>query len=143
ILIVFVLIGASARVIAGVQNASPPKSMLKVKVIGHQWWWSDEYPDYGIVTANEIHVPVAVAGESATYLQLESQDVIHSFWVPQLAGKFDLIPNRTNYMWLDPQQPGVYFGNCAEYCGTQHANMLIRLVAQPKAEFDRWAAAER
>ncbi len=143
ILIVFVLIGVSARVIAAVQNASPPKSMLKVKVIGHQWWWGVEYPEYGILTANEIHVPVAKGRDTATYFQLQSLDVNHSFWLPQLAGKMDLIPNRTNYLWIDPQAPGVYVGNCAEYCGTQHANMLLRVVAQPKAEFDQWAAAQQ
>ncbi len=143
ILIVFVLIGVSARVIAGVQNASPPRSTLKVRLVGHQWWWQVEYPDYGIVTANEIHVPVASDNKTATYLQLQSLDVIHSFWVPQLAGKTDLIPNRTNYAWIDPQQPGIYLGNCAEYCGTQHANMLLRVIAQPKADFDRWAAEQQ
>lgn len=143
ILIVFVLIGVSARVIASVENASPPKSMLKVTIIGHQWWWEVHYPDYGIVTANEIHVPIAGDQNTATYLKLESQDVIHSFWVPQLAGKTDLVPNRTNYMWIDPKQPGVYLGNCAEYCGTQHANMLLRVIAQPKAEFAAWAANEQ
>ncbi len=143
ILVVFVLIGVSARVIAAVENASPPKSMLKVRLIGHQWWWQVEYPDYGFVTANEIHVPVALDNNTATYLQLESLDVIHSFWVPQLAGKTDLIPNRINYMWIDPQQPGIYFGNCAEYCGTQHANMLLRVIAEPKTDFDRWAAGQQ
>jgi cytochrome c oxidase subunit 2 len=139
ILIVFVLIGVSARVIASVQNASPPPQMLKVTLIGHQWWWEVRYPDYGIVTANEIHVPTA----SATYLELQSADVIHSFWVPQLAGKTDLIPNRTNYSWIDPREPGVYFGNCAEYCGTQHANMLLRVVAQTPEDFKRWAAKQQ
>jgi cytochrome c oxidase subunit 2 len=143
ILIVFVLIGVSARVIAAVQNASPSKSMLKVRIVGHQWWWQVEYPDYGIVTANEIHVPVAQGSKNETYLQLESMDVNHSFWVPQLAGKTDLIPNRINYMWIDPQQPGIYLGNCAEYCGTQHANMLLRLIAQPEADFKQWAANEQ
>ncbi len=144
ILIVFVLAGVTARVIAQVQNQSPPKNALKVRIIGHQWWWQVEYPDYHIVTANEIHVPVASANrENATYLQLESLDVIHSFWVPQLSGKTDVIPNRINYMWIDPQQPGIYLGNCAEYCGTQHANMLLRVIAQPKEEFDKWAQAEQ
>ena len=143
ILIVFVLIGVSARVIASVQNASPPKSMLKVKLIGHQWWWEVQYPDYGIVTANEIHVPIAGEKNTATYLQLESQDVIHSFWVPQLAGKTDLIPNRTNYMWIDPREPGEYLGNCAEYCGTQHANMLLRVYVDASEDFERWLANER
>lgn len=139
ILIVFVLIGVSARVIAGVQNASPPPGMLKVTLIGHQWWWEVRYPDYGIVTANEIHVPAA----SATYLELQSADVIHSFWAPQLAGKTDLIPNRTNYAWIDPREPGIYSGNCAEYCGTQHANMLLRVVAQEPGDFKRWAAEQQ
>ena len=143
ILIVFILTGVTARVIAGVENASPPKAMLKVRVIGHQWWWQVEYPDYGIVTANEIHVPVAPNGQNATYLQLESLDVIHSFWVPQLSGKTDLIPNRRNFMWIDPQEPGVYVGNCAEYCGTQHANMLLRVIAQPQADFAKWAAQQQ
>ena len=143
ILIVFVLIGVSARVIAGVQNASPPPSTLKVTLIGHQWWWEVLYPDYGIVTANEIHVPASPDGKTATYLLLQSVDVIHSFWVPQLAGKTDLIPNRNNYMWIDPREPGVFLGNCAEYCGTQHANMLLRVVAQPPDEFHRWTAEQQ
>jgi cytochrome c oxidase subunit 2 len=143
ILIVFVLIGVSARVIASVQNASPPPSTLKVTLIGHQWWWEVVYPDYGIVTANEIHVPATPDGKLPTYLQLESVDVAHSFWVPRLSGKTDLIPNRINYMWIDPREPGVQVGNCAEYCGTQHANMLIRVIAQAPDEFHRWAAAQQ
>jgi cytochrome c oxidase subunit II len=144
ILIVFVLIGVTARVIASVQNASPPPSTLKVTLIGHQWWWEVRYPDFGIVTANEIHVPVSHAGaHTATYLRLESVDVIHSFWVPQLSGKTDLIPNRDNFLWIDPGQPGIYLGNCAEYCGTQHANMLLRVIAQDEGEFKKWAAEQQ
>ena len=143
ILIVFVLIGVTARVVASVENASPPKSTLKLTVIGHQWWWEVVYPDYGFVTANEIHVPAASDGSTATYLTLESMDVAHSFWVPQLSGKMDLIPNRTNYMWIDPREPGVYVGNCAEYCGTQHANMLLRVIAQRPDDFSRWAAEQQ
>jgi cytochrome c oxidase subunit II len=144
ILIVFVLIGVTARVIASVQNASPPPSTLKVTLIGHQWWWEVRYPDFGIVTANEIHVPVSHGGaHTATYLRLESVDVIHSFWVPQLSGKTDLIPNRDNFIWIDPGQPGIYLGNCAEYCGTQHANMLLRVIAQDEGEFRKWAAEQQ
>jgi cytochrome c oxidase subunit 2 len=138
ILIVFVLIGVSARVIAAVENASPPQAALKLTVIGHQWWWEVLYPDYNIVTANEVHMPASRDGKNATYLQLESADVIHSFWVPQLSGKTDLIPNRTNFMWMDPRQPGIYDGNCAEYCGTQHANMLLRVVVEDPAAFKQW-----
>ena len=143
ILIVFVLIGVTARVIAAVENASPPPSTLKVTLIGHQWWWEVQYPDYGVVTANEIHVPANLDGKTAAYLQLQSVDVIHSFWVPQLAGKTDLIPNRTNYMWIDPRQPGVWVGNCAEYCGTQHANMLLRVIADQPEDFNRWIAEQQ
>ena len=143
ILIVFVLIGVTARVIASVQNASPPKHMLKVRVIGHQWWWEIVYPDYGVVTANEIHVPASRDGTAATYLELQSADVLHSFWVPQLSGKTDLIPNRNNYMWIDPKEPGVYLGNCAEYCGSQHAHMLLRVVAQAPADFQKWMADQQ
>jgi cytochrome c oxidase subunit 2 len=143
ILIVFVLIGVTARMVASIQNASPPKKTIHITVIGHQWWWEVHYPDYGIVTANEIHVPAASDGSIATYLRLESQDVNHSFWIPKLSGKTDLIPNRVNYMWLDPHEMGVYVGNCAEYCGTQHANMLLRLTAEPQDEFNRWAANQQ
>jgi len=143
ILIVFVLIGVSARVIAEVENASPPKSTLKIRVIGHQWWWEVRYPDYGVTTANEVHMIAGPEGKASNYLELESADVIHSFWIPQLAGKTDLIPNRANYMWMDPRDPGVYVGNCAEYCGTQHANMLLRVVAQTPEDFERWAANEK
>ena len=143
ILIVFVLIGVTARVIGSIENASPPPSTVKVRLIGHQWWWTVEYPQFGVTSANEIHVPVATNGSPATYLQLESVDVIHSFWIPQLAGKTDLIPNRTNYAWIDPKEPGIYLGNCAEYCGTQHANMLLRVIAEPPADFNRWADEQK
>lgn len=143
ILIVFVLIGVTARITAGVENASPPASTLKITLIGHQWWWEVVYPQFGMVTANEIHVPASPDGKTATYLNLQSMDVIHSFWVPQLSGKTDLIPNRTNYLWIDPKEPGIYLGNCAEYCGTQHANMLLRVVAHEPGAFEKWAAEQQ
>lgn len=143
ILIVFVLIGVTARVVWSVQNASPPRSTLHLKVIGHQWWWEVQYPDYGITTANEIHLPFSPDGKEATYLELTSADVNHSFWVPQLSGKVDLIPNRLNYMWIDPRQAGAYVGNCAEYCGTQHANMLLRVVAEDRLTFQTWAQGQQ
>src|SRR5262249_38976504 len=78
-----------------------------------------------------------------TILRLESRDVIHSFWVPQLGGKGDLIPNRDNSMWLDPREPGLYLGNCAEYCGVQHANMLLRVIVHPAGDFEKWAAEQQ
>jgi len=143
ILIVFVLIGVTARITAGVQNASPPASTVKVTVIGHQWWWEVVYPDFGLTTANEIHVPASPDGKTATYLTLRSMDVIHSFWVPQLSGKTDLIPNRDNFLWIDPKEAGIYLGNCAEYCGTQHANMLLRVIAHPPGDFEKWMAEQQ
>jgi len=144
ILIVFVLTMATARVVVAIQNKPAPKDALRVTVIGHQWWWEFRYPDLGIVTANELHVPVSTAAKPAvTFLKLQSADVAHSFWVPQLSGKTDLIPNRTNSMWIDPRQEGTFLGNCAEYCGTQHANMLLRVIVQSSADFEKWSAAQR
>ena len=144
ILIVFVLILVTARTIYDVQGAAPPADALNVTVIGHQWWWEIRYPQLGIVTANELHVPVSEPTKRRpTFLTLESADVAHSFWAPQLAGKTDLIPNRTNRMWIEPKQPGTYLGNCAEYCGTQHAHMLLRVIAHPPGEFEQWVAAQR
>src|SRR2546425_5016324 len=107
ILIVFVLILATARKIYDVQGAIPPADALNVTVVGHQWWWEIRYPKLGIVTANELHVPVSdPARPTPTFVTLQSADVIHSFWIPQLAGKMDVIPNKTNRIWIDPQKAG-------------------------------------
>jgi len=144
VLIVLVLGMATARAVVEVQDKRMPADALKVTVIGHQWWWEFRYPDLGIVTANELHVPLSTAAKPAVAaLRLESADVAHSFWVPQLAGKTDVIPGITNNMWIDPRQAGVFLGNCAEYCGMQHANMLIRIIVEPPAEFERWAAEQK
>lgn len=144
ILIVSVLILVTARTIYDVQGAPRPAHALNVTVVGHQWWWEIRYPDLGIVTANELHVPASESRRSRpTFLKLESADVAHSFWVPQLAGKTDLIPNRENVMWIEPGQPGTYVGNCAEFCGLQHARMLLRVIVHPPGEFEKWAAAQR
>ncbi len=142
-LIVFVLAGVTARVVYGIADASPPKDALHVQVIGHQYWWEVRYPDYGVVTANEIHVPVSHNGQTASYFELTSKDVIHSLWVPELAGKMDLIPGRLNHMWLDPKEPGIYWGNCTEFCGVQHAKMLFQVVAQEPDDFQKWIAAQK
>jgi cytochrome c oxidase subunit 2 len=142
ILIVFVLVMVTARVVASVEDAKPPANALHATVIGHQWWWEIRYPSLGIVTANELNIPEAGGNRQPTFLTLESVDVAHSFWIPQLGGKMDAIPNRDNEMWMDPRETGVFLGNCAEYCGTQHANMLIRVVVRPKSEFAQWAAAQ-
>lgn len=142
ILIVFVLILVTSRTIADIQNRKSPPGAVKATVVGHQWWWEIRYPELGIVTANELHVPAGNNGQP-TFLKLQSADVAHSFWVPQLAGKTDLIPNRENQMWIAPTRPGTYLGNCAEYCGTQHARMLIRVVVQTPDEFDRWVREQQ
>jgi cytochrome c oxidase subunit 2 len=114
-----------------------------IQIIGHRWWWEVRYldrdPTKTIETANEIHVPV---GEPVR-LQLTSADVIHSFWVPQLAGKTDVIPGQTNIVWLEADTAGVYRGACTEYCGLQHANMAPVVIAEPPAAFQSWAAAQR
>src|SRR5947199_8956700 len=144
ILIVIVITLATTRTIYDVQGALPPPGTVNVTVVGHQWWWEIRYPDLGIVTANELHAPVTESGNRRpTFLKLESADVAHSFWVPQLSGKTDLIPNRTNSMWIDPRQEGIFLGNCAEYCGMQHANMLLRVIVQSPEEFEKWAAAQK
>ena len=133
ILIVFVLILTTARTIYTVQAAPRPPGAIGVRVIGHQWWWEFQYPDLGVTTANELHVPVSDPRHpTPTFLELESADVAHSFWVPRLAGKTDLIPNKKNSMWIDPREPGTYLGQCAEYCGTEHALMLLRVIVQPR-----------
>ncbi len=144
ILIVVILFLTTARVIIGTQAIAEPENALNVTVIGHQFWWEFRYPSLGIVTANELHIPVGNAAHSApTYLAMSSADVSHSFWVPRLAGKMDVIPNRVNTMWMDPQQPGLYVGQCAQYCGTQHAKMLIRVYAQSPADFAAWVSQQK
>ena len=139
VLIVVVLAMATASVTVAVQNKRPGEGTLHVTIVGHQWWWEIRYPALGIMTANELHVPIG----TTTFLQLESVDVAHSFWVPQLAGKTDVIPNHPNSMWIEPKVEGTFLGNCAEFCGMQHANMLLRVVVQSADEFNRWASAER
>ena len=144
ILIVVVLFLATARVIHAIQDARKPATAVEVTAIGHQFWWEFRYPALGIVTANELHVPVSdPANPTPTFLKLLSADTDHSFWVPQLAGKTDLIPNRVNETWLDPQQTGIYFGQCAQYCGTQHAKMLLRVSVDSPEEFAAWVKAQK
>src|SRR5258707_1824215 len=124
ILIVVVLFLAVARVIHTVQDAPKPATAVEVTAIGHQFWWEFRYPALGVVAANELHVPLSDPPHpTPPFLRLLSAWTDHNFWVPQLAGKTDLIPNRVNEMWMDPHQTGIYLGQCAQYCGTQHAKM--------------------
>jgi cytochrome c oxidase subunit 2 len=144
ILIVAVLTLSTARVIHEVQDAREPAAALEVQVIGHQWWWEFRYPKLGLVTANELHVPVSQNQHPLpTFLDLRSADVVHSFWVPRLAGKTDLIPNKINSMWIQPERTGLFVGQCAKYCGTQHAKMLLRVYVDTPEDFDRWAKEQR
>jgi cytochrome c oxidase subunit II len=133
ILPVVVLLPLSAAAVA-VLNVEVPSSELRIEVVGHQFWWELRYPDAGVETANEIHVPVGTPVE----LVLTSEDVIHSFWVPQLGGKQDLVPGRTNTLRIEAEEPGTYRGQCAEFCGLQHAKMAMLVIAEPPDEFEAW-----
>jgi cytochrome c oxidase subunit II len=144
ILIVVMLFLSTTRIVLGTEAIPKPASALDVTVIGHQFWWEYRYPTLGVVTANELHVPVSdPTSPTPTYLNMSSADVSHSFWVPRLAGKLDVIPNRENTMWIDPNQPGLFLGQCAQYCGTQHAKMLLRVYAQTPADFAAWIEQQK
>jgi cytochrome c oxidase subunit II len=144
ILIVVVLFLATARVIHAIQDAPKPAEAVEVTAIGHQFWWEFRYPGLGIVTANELHIPVSDPSHpTPTFLKLLSADTDHSFWIPQLAGKTDLIPNRVNETWLDPHETGLFLGQCAQYCGTQHAKMLLRVYVDGPEDFKRWVYAQQ
>ncbi len=144
VLIVVVLFLATARVIASIQSAEKPRDAVDVVVVGHQYWWEYRYPKWQVVTANELHVPVSDPSHpTPTFMTLLSADTDHSFWVPRLAGKTDLIPNHPNTMWIDPRETGLYLGQCAQYCGTQHAKMLLRVYVDSRDDFDRWIAAQQ
>lgn len=144
ILFIIVLFLGTARIIFAVQDAPKPASALDVVVIGHQFWWEFRYPEYNIATANELHVPLSpVNSPKPTFLKLTSADVMHSFWVPRLSGKTDVVPNRVNEMWVDPHQPGLYLGQCAQFCGPEHAKMLLRVYVDTPDEFQRWVSSQR
>ena len=144
ILIVVMLFLATARVIIANEHARKPAEALNVTVIGHQFWWEYSYPAQGFVTANELHIPVSAPSHPApTYLMMSSADTDHSFWVPRLAGKRDLIPNKVNVIWMDPQESGLYLGQCAQYCGAQHAKMLIRVYADTPQQFAAWITQQQ
>ena len=140
IVLVIVLVLAVATQAA---IATPAGADLTVRVTGRQWWWEVSYldrsPSQIATTANEIHIPVG----RPVRLEVVSGDVIHSFWIPELAGKTDLIPGQENVMWLQADRPGVYHGQCAEYCGLQHAKMAMEVVAEPPDAFARWLERQR
>ena len=143
-IIIVVLFLGTARVLFSVQDAPKPATAVNLVVIGHQFWWEFRYPDYNVVTANELHIPVAKGPvPRPTFMKITSADVMHSFWVPELAGKTDLLPNRVNEMWMDPQEPGLYVGQCAQFCGIQHAKMLLRVYVESEDDFRRWIATQQ
>lgn len=115
------------------------EEVLEVIVHGYQWWWAFEYPEYGFTTANELVIPK----DRVVKLHLRGQDVIHSFWLPKIAGKTDLMPGRANWMWLLAEEEGHYYGQCAEYCGEAHAYMLFRTDVLSKEGFDDWIAHQQ
>jgi cytochrome c oxidase subunit 2 len=143
---VITLFGLLVASVATGRSISPlraPADALTVKVIGHQWWWDFEYqhpdPSRMIRSPNELHIPVG----RPVKIQTTSVDVIHSFWVPNLHGKLDLIPGRTGDTWIQADRPGVYRGQCAEFCGFQHANMALQVIAEPADRFQAWLVQQR
>src|SRR5262245_2439680 len=120
-------------------QATPPKDALRVKVVGHQWWWEFQYPELGIITATDLHLP---AGRPVS-LEIGSTDVIHSFWVPGLGGKRDAIPGSLTRIVLTADTPGEYYGQCAEFCGASHANMRHRAVVETPEAFTAWVAQQK
>jgi len=137
-LVLLVIAIPTIRTIFRTQAAATPGA-LEVTVRAWQWWWEFEYPSLGIVTANELHLP---AGQPVT-LRLEGRDVIHSFWIPQLGGKRDVIPGRVNRLSFTPEVPGEYPGQCAEFCGVSHANMRKRVIVESPEAFEQWVDAQR
>jgi cytochrome c oxidase subunit 2 len=135
ILLTFVL-GFTIAVMAATRRTAPPNA-LRVDVIGHQWWYEIRYPDHGVVTANELHLPV----DRPIEMQLSSTDVIHSFWVPALAGKLDMLPDTTNTLLLEATETGEHLSQCAEFCGLQHAKMRLITVVVSEPEFLSWLEA--
>jgi cytochrome c oxidase subunit 2 len=133
VVVLFILTVVTMRAIA----APPPSpSDINVTVIGHRWYWEFDYPDLGIVTANELHIPEG----GRVKLTVTSVDVIHSFWVPELAGKIDAIPGQNNFMWLTSNKVGLYRGQCSEFCGTQHALMAFNIFVDSPADYQKWVA---
>jgi cytochrome c oxidase subunit II len=132
--ILLVILVVSLR--ATVQLQAKESDSLTIRVIGHQWWWEVHYVEQGIVDANEIHIPT----NTPVRFELVSADVIHSFWVPNLGGKMDMVPEHSTYLVLEADRPGQYRGQCAEYCGGPHAKMAFPVIAVSPSEFDEWIA---
>jgi cytochrome c oxidase subunit 2 len=136
---ILILIGLFVLTVRAMQVADPAADRAPdLVVIGHQWWWEARYPD-GTIAANELHIPVG----SNLLIRVESADVIHDLWAPQLGRKMDMIPGHPNFLWLRADAPGAYLGTCAEYCGAEHAWMRINIMAQSPADFEEWRARQK
>ena len=123
----------------GMNRADPPPAPSPDLVVtGHQFWWEAQYPASGAVTANEIHIPIG----TPLSVRLDSKDVLHEFWVPELARKMTTVPGQPNHIWLQADKPGVYIGTCSEFCGVQHAWMRILVVAEEPSKFEEWQRAQ-
>lgn len=143
-LIVVTLFLTAARIIFAIESAPVPPGSLHVDVVGHQFWWEFRYPGYGLVTANELHIPVSGPQvERVSDLRILSADVDHSFWAPELFGKIDTVPNQTNRLTFNPDSVGIYYGQCAQFCGTAHAQMLLRVYVQTPEDFAAWVANQQ
>ncbi len=138
LMVLAIVFGYTIYTLAVVENPQG-QAGLHIKITAQRWWWQVEYPDADVTTANEIHIPVGVPVQ----FQLVSQDVIHSFWVPELHGKMDVIPPLTNSITLQADQAGIYRGECAEFCGLQHAQMGFMVVAESREDFDKWLQAQK
>jgi cytochrome c oxidase subunit II len=139
VLIVVVLFLTTARILFAIEDQKMPAAALDVDVVGHQFWWEYRYGKQGFTTANELHVALSTEQDpSITSLNLLSADVVHSFWVPALFGKIDTFPNQVNHMWFNPDKVGMYVGQCAQFCGVEHAKMLLRVYVQTPEDFAAW-----
>jgi len=136
VIILFVFTLNTMNAIAAPQ---PSPNDIKVNVVGHQWWWEFNYPDLGITTANELFIPV----DTPVQITLTSADVVHSFWIPQLAGKTDAVPGQVNHMWINANHPGTFEGQCSEFCGIEHALMRERVVSVSQADFQAWVTQQQ
>jgi len=135
LIVIFLL----AITLSAMNRADPPPAPLPDLVVtGHQFWWQVDYPGSGVITANEIHIPVG----KPLSVRLESKDVLHEFWVPKLTRKMSNVPGQPNHIWLQADKPGTYIGQCSEFCGTQHAWMRILVVADEPSKFEEWQRAQ-
>ena len=136
--ILLIVFGATVQAMRSIPTTAPSDALV-IEVVGHQFWWEVRYPDQGVTVTNELHLPVG----RPVNLQLRSADVIHSFWVPALAGKIDMLPDHPNTLVLEADRPGVHLSRCAEFCGLEHTKMVMTVVAEPEERFAAWVAERR